>query len=44
VVAGLVACIVGLALWPGLILHRADDSIHGQLASSPQAPTQVAER
>ena len=24
VVAGLVACIVALALWPGLILHRAD--------------------
>jgi NADH-quinone oxidoreductase subunit M len=44
VVAGLVACIVGLALWPGLILHRVDDSIHGQLASSPQASTQVAER
>jgi NADH-quinone oxidoreductase subunit M len=44
VVAGLVACIVGLALWPGLILNRADDSVHGQLASSPQAPTQVAER
>jgi NADH-quinone oxidoreductase subunit M len=44
VVAGLVACIIGLALWPGLILHKADNSVHGQLASSPQAPTQVAER
>jgi NADH-quinone oxidoreductase subunit M len=44
VVGGLVACIVGLALWPGLILHRADDSVSGQLSSTPGAPTQVAQR
>jgi NADH-quinone oxidoreductase subunit M len=43
VIAGLVACIVGLALWPGLILHRADDTV-SQLSSTSQAPTQVAER
>jgi NADH-quinone oxidoreductase subunit M len=44
VIAGLVACIVALALWPGLILHRADDSVSGQLSSTQEAPTQVAER
>jgi NADH-quinone oxidoreductase subunit M len=44
IVGGLVACIVGLALWPGLILHRADDSVSGQLSSTGQQPTQVAER
>jgi NADH-quinone oxidoreductase subunit M len=44
VLTGLVACIVGLALWPGLILHRADDSVSGQLSSTAHAPTQVAER
>ena len=27
VIAGLVACIVALALYPGLILHRADDAV-----------------
>jgi NADH-quinone oxidoreductase subunit M len=43
VIGGLVACIVALALWPGLILHRADHSV---TANSVQqaAPTQVAER
>jgi NADH-quinone oxidoreductase subunit M len=44
VLTGLVACIVGLALWPGLILHRADDTVSGQLSSASRAPTQVAER
>jgi NADH-quinone oxidoreductase subunit M len=44
VIAGLVACIVALALWPGLILHRADNSVSGQLSSISSAPTQVAER
>ncbi len=44
VITGLVACIVALALWPGLILHRADDSVSGQLSSTQEAPTQVAER
>ncbi len=44
VIAGLVACIVALALWPGLILHRADNSVSGQLSSTSSAPTQVAER
>ncbi|HEY6672590.1 MAG TPA: NADH-quinone oxidoreductase subunit M [Solirubrobacterales bacterium] len=44
VIAGLVACIVALALWPGLILHRVDNSVSGQLSSTSSAPTQVAER
>ena len=44
IIAGLVACIVGIALWPGLILHRADDSVSAQLNPTAQAPTQVAER
>jgi NADH-quinone oxidoreductase subunit M len=44
VLTGLIACIVGLALWPGLILHRADDSVSSQLGSTSAAPTQVAER
>jgi NADH-quinone oxidoreductase subunit M len=44
VLTGLVACIVGIALWPGLVLHRADNSVNGQLSSTTQAPTQVAER
>jgi hypothetical protein len=44
ILAGLIACIVGLALWPGLILHRADDSVSGQLSPTADAPTQVAER
>src|SRR3954462_6856459 len=43
VVAGLVACIIGLALWPGLILHRADSSVNGQLSSTRAAPTEVAQ-
>src|SRR5215204_913147 len=44
VLAGLIACIVGLALWPGLILHRADDSVSGQLSSTADTPTEVAQR
>jgi NADH-quinone oxidoreductase subunit M len=46
VVGGLVACIVALALYPGLILHRADHSVSGQLATAHEqpAPTRVAER
>jgi NADH-quinone oxidoreductase subunit M len=44
VIAGLVACIVALALWPGLILHRADHAVSAQASSAPSAPTQVAER
>jgi NADH-quinone oxidoreductase subunit M len=44
VLAGLVACIIGIALWPGLILHRADDSVNGQLNITAQAPTEVAQR
>jgi NADH-quinone oxidoreductase subunit M len=43
VLAGLVACIVGLALWPGLILHRVDASA-AAAASVQERPTQVAER
>jgi NADH-quinone oxidoreductase subunit M len=45
VIGGLVACIVALALWPGLILHRADHSVSDQLSSTQrQAPTEVAQR
>jgi len=44
VLTGLIACIVGLALWPGLILHRADDSVSGQLTRTAQAPTDLAQR
>ena len=44
VIGGLVACIVALALWPGLILHRADKTVGTQLGSTPAAPTQVAQR
>jgi NADH-quinone oxidoreductase subunit M len=44
ILGGLIACILALALWPGLILNRADNSVSGQLNPSPQAPTQVAER
>jgi NADH-quinone oxidoreductase subunit M len=44
VIAGLVACIVALALWPGLILDRAEDSTSGSVAATEQAPPQVAER
>jgi NADH-quinone oxidoreductase subunit M len=45
VLGALVACIVALALWPGLILDRADDSVNGKIANtSDQAPTQVARR
>jgi hypothetical protein len=44
VLTGLIACIVGLALWPGLILHRADDSVSSQLNSTAEAPTEVAQR
>jgi NADH-quinone oxidoreductase subunit M len=46
VIGGLVACIVALALWPGLILHRADDSVSSQLSSTGPAPPAgvVAER
>src|SRR6266496_3421745 len=45
VIAGLVACIVALAFYPGLILHRADHSTAASVSASHQtAPTQVAER
>jgi len=44
ILGSLVACIVGIALWPGLILHRADDSVSGQLSSTAPAPTEVAQR
>jgi hypothetical protein len=44
ILAGLIACIVGIALWPGLILHRADDSVSGQLTPTAQAPTDLAQR
>ncbi len=45
VIAALTACIVALALWPGLILDRADDSVGEQLsAATGEEPTQVAQR
>jgi NADH-quinone oxidoreductase subunit M len=46
VVGGLVACIIAIALYPGLILHRADHSVSAQVAATqqPSPPTQVAER
>jgi NADH-quinone oxidoreductase subunit M len=44
VITGLVACIVALALWPGLILDRAEDSVSAQLSSTQQEPTELAER
>src|SRR5919106_4408133 len=44
VIGGLVACIVALALWPGLILHRADDSVTSQLSFTQRTATQLAER
>src|SRR3954453_1331197 len=44
ILAGLIACIVGLALWPGLILHRADNSVSSQLRTTVEAPTEVAQR
>ena len=34
-IAGLVACIVALALYPGLILHRADHSTAGHPSLPP---------
>jgi NADH-quinone oxidoreductase subunit M len=45
VIAALTACIVALALWPGLILDRAEDSVDGQLAAtSQQGGAEVAQR
>jgi NADH-quinone oxidoreductase subunit M len=45
VIAGLVACIVALAFYPGLILNRADQAASASASASQQsAPTQVAER
>jgi NADH-quinone oxidoreductase subunit M len=45
VIASLIACIVALALWPGLILHRAEHSTSASVTAASQAqPTQVAER
>ncbi len=45
VVGALVACIVALALYPGLILSRSDDSVNAQLTKASQPPgTEVARR
>jgi NADH-quinone oxidoreductase subunit M len=45
VIASLIACIVALALYPGLILHRAEHSTSASVTAASQAPpTQVAER
>jgi NADH-quinone oxidoreductase subunit M len=35
VIGGLVACIVALAFYPGLILHRADNSVTANVAQTP---------
>jgi NADH-quinone oxidoreductase subunit M len=45
VIAALTACIVALALWPGLILDRAEDSVEEQLAATnQQTPAELAQR
>src|SRR5918995_5568964 len=45
VIAALTACIVALALWPGLILDRAEDSVDEQLATTnQQTPAELAQR
>jgi NADH-quinone oxidoreductase subunit M len=44
ILAGLIACILGIALWPGLVLHRTDNAVNGQLSSTTAAPTVVAQR
>ena len=44
VIAGLVACIVALAFYPGLILHRADHAVSTQTSATQSDPSQVAER
>src|SRR6185312_14896341 len=41
VVGGLVACIIAIALYPGLILHRADPSVNNQLTTEPHQPVQT---
>jgi NADH-quinone oxidoreductase subunit M len=41
ILGGLVACIVALALYPGLILTRADDTVTEQLSAVGQ-PAEVA--
>ena len=47
ILAPLVACIVGLALWPGLVLDRSEDSVTDKLTavapSDEAAPTAVAQ-
>jgi NADH-quinone oxidoreductase subunit M len=47
VLAPLVACIVALALWPGLILERGEASVGESLSAltpAQEAPEVVAER
>src|SRR3954454_8957308 len=45
VITGLIACIVALAFYPGLILHRAERSASASVSASQQSTTtQVAER
>src|SRR5918995_476469 len=45
VIGALTACIVALALWPGLILDRAEDSVDEQLATTnQQTPAELAQR
>jgi NADH-quinone oxidoreductase subunit M len=43
-IGGLVACIVAIALYPGLILQRADNSVNAQVSPTQQQPTEVAQR
>jgi NADH-quinone oxidoreductase subunit M len=42
VLAPLVLCIVGLALYPQLILHRADRSVEASVAAATRAPSPSA--
>jgi NADH-quinone oxidoreductase subunit M len=45
IIGGLVACIVALALWPGLILSRSEESVSTQLIEVTSPPeTEVAQR
>ena len=44
VITALIACIVALAFYPGLILSRANHSVSAQTAATQSNPTQVAER
>ena len=44
VVGGLVACIIAIALYPGLILHRADHSVSSQRRATEQPTSRFRRR